>query len=56
MPTPPGFLESSPNNPPTLKANIDRLRALLTSNRKASAYAAASLGWSIIHFATARKP
>lgn len=36
MPTPPRFLERSPNNPPTLKANIDRFRALLASNRKAS--------------------
>ena len=36
MPAPPRFLERSPNNPPTLKANIDRFRALLASNRKAS--------------------
>jgi hypothetical protein len=36
MPTPPRFLERSPNNPPTLKANIDRFRTLLASNRKAS--------------------
>jgi hypothetical protein len=36
MPTPPRFLERSPNNPPTLKVNIDRFRTLLASNRKAS--------------------
>jgi len=32
----PALLERSPNSPPTLKANIDRFRALLASNRKAS--------------------
>ena len=31
MPTPPRFLERSPDNPPTLKANIDRFRTLLAS-------------------------
>jgi hypothetical protein len=36
MPMPARILERSSNNPPTLRANLDRFRALLASNRKAS--------------------
>jgi hypothetical protein len=44
MPTPSKFLELSPNNPPSLKANIDRFRTLLAHNRNAS-IVWAHVGW-----------
>ncbi len=36
MPTPLKFVELSPNNPPSLRANIDHFRTLLAHNRNAS--------------------
>jgi len=44
MPTPEMFRRRSPNNPPILKANIERFRVLLAANREAR-IVWAHLGW-----------